>query len=104
MRKNHHAYDPAQSHRSSLQDMKPARFEIVGASWPQAYWQNLLAETEGLLRSYIMATKTPGSDYAAARAAMQAKFYKNTQEIAATLERGYIEAEAWKKFKEENES
>lgn len=93
-----HAFDPAQDGYKNA-DPKPARFEIQGASWPQAWWQSHLTETEEMLKRYIKASREGSNDLDAAREQMLANFLSNALKIAQTLERGYVEQADWEPYK-----
>lgn len=101
-----HAFDPALDGASNP-DPKPARFEIQGASWPQAYWDNLIRETEQMISRYRQARSRDASIFPNpketqdARDQMKAHFLKNALKIAQTLERGYVEAADWQAFEKE---
>jgi hypothetical protein len=110
MGKIYHAFDPAQDGKSELAQEPISRFEIHGASWPQAYWDALIFETEQMISRYRQARQRDGSQFpnprqtAEARAEMKEQFLKNALKIAQTLERGYVATEDWKPFAEEHQS
>lgn len=110
MGKHYHAFDPAQDGQTELAQAPISRFEMYGASWPQAYWDNLIRETEEMISRYRQARQRDGSQFPnpeqtqAARAVMKEQFLKNALKIAQTLERGYVANEDWQPYAQEHQS